>query len=83
MQISQNTQDLPTQGVTFPHRYFKETTDSGLYIDNFSPSPDLSDDVHKRAIKCSGTVREKIQGMQVNLGNQILKPKLGDIHATV
>jgi hypothetical protein len=56
--------------VTFPHR-------------NFPPSPDLSDDVHKRAIKCSGTVREKIQGMQGNLGNQILKPKLGDTHATM
>lgn len=88
VEILQNTQDfpcwrLPTQGVTFPHRYFRQTTDSMLYIDNFSPSPDLSDDVHKRAIKCSGTVGGKIQGMQGNLANQILKPKLGNMHATV
>jgi hypothetical protein len=52
-----------------------------LEMDNFFPSRDLLDDLHKRVINCCVTVSQNRKGMPEEFDNKILKLKRGDIHA--
>jgi hypothetical protein len=54
-----------------------------LFMDNFISSPDLFNDLTKRNINCSGTVRPNRKGMPQDLGPKKIKLKQGDIHVRV
>jgi len=46
-----------------------------LHTDNFLSSPDLFDDLHKRAPNCCGTVRQNCKGMPWDFDQKTRKLK--------